>query len=76
MELIQLADRTNDTTNIDDEYVASYLFMHADRHSRPEKDVSIARRKNKKNAEGSADREFPDCFESASNIVNASFRKF
>ncbi|KAL3821646.1 hypothetical protein ACHAXA_006066 [Cyclostephanos tholiformis] len=42
-----LADMTNDTTNIADEYVASYLFMHAERQSSPEKDVSIARRANK-----------------------------
>ena len=47
MELMQLAARTKDTTNMDDEYVASYLFMHADKHSRPEKDVSIARMTNK-----------------------------
>ena len=49
---MQLADITNDATNIAEEYVASYLFMHAERQSSPEKDVSIAMRTNKKNAGG------------------------
>jgi hypothetical protein len=76
MVLMQLADMTNDTTNIADEYVASYLFMHAERHSSPEKDVSIARRANKKNADDMPVRELPVRLACRSNIVNASLRKF
>jgi hypothetical protein len=60
MELMQLADMTNDTTNIAEEYVASYLFMHAERQSSPEKDVSIASKTNKKNAGGKLSFSWPD----------------
>jgi hypothetical protein len=44
---MKLAITTNDTTNIADEYVASYLFIHADRHNSPEKDVNIDKSMNK-----------------------------
>ncbi len=74
---MQLADMTNDTTNIAEEYAASCRFMHAERQIRPEKDVSIARRANRKNADGRpVVGELPVRFACASNIVNASLRKF
>ena len=65
---------TNETTNIAEEYVASYRFMQDERHSKPEKEVSMARNMNRKNSGGR--NEALLCFVQTSNIVNASFKKF
>ena len=68
------------------EYVASYRFIHAARKSRPTKAVSIAKSTNRKNKGGKSSLSLPVmfeddellcfCFVVASNIVNASLRKF
>jgi hypothetical protein len=65
---------TNDTTNMAAEYVASYRFMQDERHSKPAKDVSTAKNRNKKNSGGRY--ELLPLLIQISNIVNASLRKF
>jgi hypothetical protein len=63
------AEMTNDPTNMAEEKVASYLFMHAVKRSKPTKDVNAANDTMRGRYHGKD----PSL---AFTIVSESFRKF